>query len=573
METSRITDSRAQAPAGGTFGDYNLKAVIYWWVVCVLGAIAILLSVAAVIDLPRDVQGIVAVGIALAGLAGAFPVRLPNVHAIFENRARQANDLRRGPKRGGRIEFGVGDFYTFLLLFAYGVPGATLAAAAEALIMMWRTSRRLSSWIMSPAIAAMTLYAFGSMFLHGAPALGLRVGESAGTTVFAALLFAVPFFIVNSMLMMGVALLRGKLRPSLSAFVGSFGPLTVWVMFNAGFAALLVFAFRDDLVKVMLYSAVPFALAELFLQRFARQQDADRVASERQQARIQSLFNDAAVGMAMMTADGRMEEASAAFTALFGYDADRLCGRFFVEFVDAEDVDTWNRALRRTHGDFAKFSLELRCRHASGRVLWLTLHVSASSEITGSPGLILQAEDSTARMQTARELDHLAHHDSLTGLANRRRFIQLLSEAVVAAQASPAKGYAVLFLDFDGFKRINDTLGHPAGDRFLAEMAYRMRNSVRPMDVVARLGGDEFAILLPLKIPEEEGEARAIADRILQALAHPHPEQGEVLQGRASIGIVTSRRGYAAEAEVMREADTAMYAAKSSGTGRVVTLG
>jgi diguanylate cyclase (GGDEF)-like protein len=185
--------------------------------------------------------------------------------------------------------------------------------------------------------------------------------------------------------------------------------------------------------------------------------------------------------------------------------------------------------------------------------------------------LKLQAEDSTARIQNTRELDHLAHHDSLTGLPNRRRFEQLLSEAIAAVRADPAHGYAVLFLDFDGFKNINDSLGHAAGDRFLVEMAHRMRESVRPMDIVARLGGDEFAILLPLTMPEEESEASAIADRIKQALAHPYQVQGEMLRGHASIGIVTSMRGHELDTDVMREADTAMYAAKASGSRRLMT--
>lgn len=138
-----------------------------------------------------------------------------------------------------------------------------------------------------------------------------------------------------------------------------------------------------------------------------------------------------------------------------------------------------------------------------------------------------------------------------------------LSKAVADARVIPAQGFALLFIDFDGFKAINDTFGHDGGDVFLVEMSRRLTASLRPGDVVARLGGDEFAILLPLRMPEEESMAAVVAERIVANLAEPFALAGEEVRGQASIGITNSARGYESDNDAMRDADKAMYRVKA----------
>jgi diguanylate cyclase (GGDEF)-like protein len=161
------------------------------------------------------------------------------------------------------------------------------------------------------------------------------------------------------------------------------------------------------------------------------------------------------------------------------------------------------------------------------------------------------------------ELQHMAFHDALTGLPNRRRFMEVLDSAVLRHRADPGHRYAVMFLDFDRFKLVNDSLGHGAGDELLVQLARRLQSHVRPADVVARLGGDEFAILA--ERIEHDHDAVQLAERLMAALREPFTIEGVQVTSSASIGITFSSFGYTVAADVLRDADTAMYKAKTGG--------
>jgi diguanylate cyclase (GGDEF)-like protein len=163
-----------------------------------------------------------------------------------------------------------------------------------------------------------------------------------------------------------------------------------------------------------------------------------------------------------------------------------------------------------------------------------------------------------------QELAHQAYHDSLTGLANRLKFRDLVDDALADAAREAGK-VAVLFIDLDDFKIVNDTMGHGPGDRLLEEVARRIAHSVGELGTAARLGGDEFAVLLPML--GNDSEARGIADRILVALGDPVSIDGQLVIAQASIGIAT-HVGAADASELMQHADVAMYTAKRNGKGR-----
>jgi diguanylate cyclase (GGDEF)-like protein len=163
-----------------------------------------------------------------------------------------------------------------------------------------------------------------------------------------------------------------------------------------------------------------------------------------------------------------------------------------------------------------------------------------------------------------QELAHQAYHDSLTGLANRLKFKEIVDEALVKNAETGGK-VAVLFIDLDDFKTVNDTMGHHAGDALLEEVAARIARSVGEFGTAARLGGDEFAVLLP--DVTNDSEVRAVADRILVSLGDPVPVENQQVVAQASIGIAT-HVGAADAAELMQHADVAMYTAKRNGKGR-----
>jgi diguanylate cyclase (GGDEF)-like protein len=173
---------------------------------------------------------------------------------------------------------------------------------------------------------------------------------------------------------------------------------------------------------------------------------------------------------------------------------------------------------------------------------------------------VLELEASEAKLQ------HIAFHDSLTGLPNRRRFQEHLTQMFERARSDTQGKFGLMFLDFDRFKLINDSLGHAVGDEFLVAVAKRIAQQVRPHDVVARLGGDEFAILAQGLNGEQY--AVALAERLLDVLRQPFSIGGHDIVTSASIGITFSGVQYAAPAEMLRDADTAMYKAKAAGKAR-----
>ena len=175
-----------------------------------------------------------------------------------------------------------------------------------------------------------------------------------------------------------------------------------------------------------------------------------------------------------------------------------------------------------------------------------------------------ELEEAKVRLESLNtQLQHHAFHDALTSLPNRALFKDRLNQSVEREKRRPDNGFAVLFLDFDRFKVINDSLGHDVGDTLLIALGERLRECVRPGDTVARLGGDEFTVLL--EDLTHSGEAVKTAERIQRSLNRPFELAGQHVNITVSIGIVPSALGYNSAEEVLRDADLAMYAAKACG--------
>ncbi len=167
------------------------------------------------------------------------------------------------------------------------------------------------------------------------------------------------------------------------------------------------------------------------------------------------------------------------------------------------------------------------------------------------------------RRQAEAQLAYDALHDGLTGLPNRTQFMKKIELALQVAQTNPTNQFAILFIDLDRFKRVNDSLGHIVGDQFLIAIAHRLQLCLRPTDLVARLGGDEFTVLIePVRDP---AEATQIAERILETLRTPFSIQGHTLFSGASIGIAFGSAHYQTPVDLLRDADLAMYQAKETG--------
>jgi diguanylate cyclase (GGDEF)-like protein len=223
--------------------------------------------------------------------------------------------------------------------------------------------------------------------------------------------------------------------------------------------------------------------------------------------------------------------------------------------------------LRQTGGTTATFELELRVVVGPDEVRWVMCKAVAArgadqvtSRIAGS------LADITGRKGLEERLSHAALHDALTGLANRTLLAEKIRLALARHEADPARNFAILWLDLDRFKIINDSMGHRAGDALLKEVARRLRAQVRGTDIAGRYGGDEFVVLVD-PMPVDYNELEKLVKRLQSALAVPYMVDGREISVSVSVGIVTSAAAYDSTEDILRDADLAMYSAKQAERG------
>jgi diguanylate cyclase (GGDEF)-like protein/PAS domain S-box-containing protein len=287
----------------------------------------------------------------------------------------------------------------------------------------------------------------------------------------------------------------------------------------------------------------------------------------RSEERFRSLVRNSSDVQLITDAEGRITYESAAVERVLGYRAEDRIGRNALDDLHPDDRAWAEQMLHDVvRLPASQVAAEVRVRHADGS--WLVIEAVAKNLLDDPAvgGIVVNYRDVTGRKSLEDELKRQAFHDSLTGLANRALFSDRLQHAISRAERSPA-ALAVLFVDLDDFKTVNDSLGHGEGDLLLVAVAARLRASLRASDTIARMGGDEFAILI--EDPVDGETPMDVAHRMLAQLEPPFVHGGKELFVRASIGIATTRsRDHTAD-ELLRNADVAMYTAKSNGKNRL----
>ena len=302
----------------------------------------------------------------------------------------------------------------------------------------------------------------------------------------------------------------------------------------------------------------------------------ERVAAERalrdSEQRLAQVFERGPVAQVVLRPDGRLLQTNPAFQRLVVHREQELVGTPLRAVVDPDDREVFDALLSRVTRDGLDPAATMREEVRLVRRDGLRRHCQVSlAGVAGADGalayLVGMVEDVTYERLAAAELAHQATHDGLTGMPNRA----LLLERVTAALAQPGRTVAILFLDLDGFKEVNDSLGHDAGDRLLTIVAGRLDPLRRPGDTLARLGGDEFVLCLP-DVPDEAA-AVDVAERVLAALRPPVRLPDRTVEVRGSIGVALGTGADGATPILMlRDADTALYAAKNAGRDRVVVF-
>jgi diguanylate cyclase (GGDEF)-like protein/PAS domain S-box-containing protein len=320
----------------------------------------------------------------------------------------------------------------------------------------------------------------------------------------------------------------------------------------------------DPLMASVQIKVAPVAL-ESYLVWIRPTVDAVRLAEEaarEAEHRLQALAEHAPVGIVHSEAGVRLGFVNSKFADIAGVSRENLLGTRWLTAIYPEDLPGLLETLDEV---LAGVSVEATVRMVSvaDGQRWVHFRLSPVRTPRKSAGFIGTVEDITARRAWETQLAYQARHDALTGLANRRNLVDALSQ-LLSSRRSRDRDAAVLFCDLDGFKQINDTYGHDAGDRVLIEVAQRLSATARDHDLVARIAGDEFVVMI-----REIGsisDAEAAASRQLESLVPPIRVAGELVRVSASIGVAMAR-DYESATALLQAADRGMYEAKRAGRG------
>ncbi|HEV7741195.1 MAG TPA: EAL domain-containing protein [Pseudolysinimonas sp.] len=294
-----------------------------------------------------------------------------------------------------------------------------------------------------------------------------------------------------------------------------------------------------------------------------------RAALQESESRFRDLFRYAPNGMMLLGVGpdnvDRFLQVNPAMCRLTGYSEEQLLSMHVADLVAPDEAGASTQPLATLQRDpVSGGSVEQHWMHADGSELWVQVNLSRGTAGAGD-NVVGQVEDITARKRAEDALRHLALHDGLTGLPNRVLLMDRIEHALEASVRTNRR-VGVLYIDLDGFKGVNDSAGHAAGDRALVHVAEQVRAVLRPGDTLARLGGDEFVVMC--EDLDDEAAATAMGDRVLSALRTPFTVGEETFALSGSIGVSLSD-GSSTPEQLLHQADQAMYIAKGAGKGRV----
>ena len=478
------------------------------------------------------------------------------------------------PRVEGHIS--VSDTFVFLAILLFGGEAAILLAAAEALCSSPRFSKKKITFLFNSAVMACSTFltiwtlrlAFGSVVdIHG--------NYSAPYIIGICVMAMVQYVTNSGMIAIGAALKTNQplwltwrkhfLWTSITYFAGaSAAAIIAKLIDTVGFYAFIA---TTPIIAIVYFTYWTYLKNVEASKAQAEQAERHMAALRESEERFRSAFDHAA-GMAIVASDGHWIKVNRSLCEMVGYSEQELLATHFQAVTHENDLSNMMSEINKLlTGQTKNFQMEQRYIHKQGHAVWILLSVTLVRDSEAdSVHLIFQIQDITDRKRAEERLLHDAFHDALTGLPNRALFIDHLKLSVERAKRRQDRQFAVLFLDFDRFKIINDSLGHMVGDQLLVGIARRLEACLRPGDTVARLGGDEFTVLL--EDLNDTGEAIEVAERLQQTLSLPFNLKGSEVFTTVSIGIALSTIGYDYAEEVLRDADTAMYRAKLNGKAR-----
>jgi diguanylate cyclase (GGDEF)-like protein/PAS domain S-box-containing protein len=529
----------------------------YMRLVTLVGAVIVLISICRLQWAALNLQFALLALITL-GLASRAVVKLPGV----------------------KSNVSVSDTLILLTLLIFDAEAAVLLGAADAFFGSLRiTKRPLMRAFNSAAMACSVFLTAWILRLVFGSITDLVKGEYSSRLIIATCMMALTHYFVNSALIAIAGALKAKMPiwqvwkkyyiyTSVSYFAGaSAASITVKLIAQIG-----LFAFLAVLPVVAIVYLTYVTYLKNVEASAAQAEQAKRYIEELQEKeeRFRSAFDYAPIGMALVSPSGQWLQVNRSLCEIVGYSEQELLNMNFQQITHCDDLNRFLCNIERVlAGEVLIHPIEMRYVHRRGQEVWALVGISLVRDSQNRcPHLILQIQDITDRKRAEQQLLHEALHDPLTGLPNRAWFMEQLRLSLDQLKHHKDRLNAVLFLDLDRFKVINDSIGHMIGDRLLIGIADRLQKCLRPEDKVARLGGDEFTVLIEgLK---EASEAVEVAERIQREIAKPFKLHGYETFTTVSIGIALSSSAYDRPEDLLRDADTAMYQAKSLGKAQYV---
>lgn len=481
----------------------------------------------------------------------------------------------------------VSDTFVFLALFIYGGNVAIILAAAEAFLSSWRFCKRKVTVFTNAGVMAICTTIVAHLMESSGLLSSIKTTLETrdwNTFIIGLSTLAISQFLLNTSL----AAIYGSLKSHKPVFtVWKTNFLWTFVTYAVGAASAGVLFLLHQWIGIgVVIATFPVILLmylsyKMYLENFemslaqaeqarnhAKALEEQSIALKESEERFRSAFDNAPIGIALVSSTGKWLKVNKALRELLGLSTEEFLETDFQSMTVAEDLgETLVKIHELLTGKIRSCQLEQRFIHKDGTHVWTTWSASTVEQVTsGETHLIFQILDVSDKKAAEKQLQFEATHDSLTGLPNRSLFMSKLEAAVETARRNPSYDVSVLFIDLDRFKLVNDSLGHHAGDQLLIAIAERLKHCLRPNDIVARLGGDEFVILV-----EGKGEGEnilKIAERVQSKFDAPFGLSGNEVYSSASIGILKLDEKHLTAEDMMRDADTAMYQAKKAGKGR-----
>ncbi|MDQ3798203.1 MAG: EAL domain-containing protein [Acidobacteriota bacterium] len=540
----------------------------YRWTIVVLGAIALIITLFH-LDYAELGYSYIIFAVTTLLFASRIVVKIPGIK--------------------GHIS--VSDTFIFLSILLFGGDSGILLAVVDAIPNSYKLSKTWMTMFFNLAVFALSTFATVWMlrfFFGSLPDLLNR--EFNSEFVIAICLMGFTQYVFNSGLVaVGVALRAQKsvwqmwkenfLWTSITYFAGASaagiisklsGVFGIYAFLAVVPIVVVVYFTYTTYLKQVESVAQQAELAQKHVEELshhiAEQERISRALKESEEY-FRTAFDHAA-GMALISPEGEWLQVNESLCNILGYTEEELLENGFQAITHPGDLgNDLANLYQLLEGRIPNYQLEKRYCHKTGQTVWVLQSASLIRDADGKPRhVIFQIQDISDRKKAEELIHHAAFHDALTGLPNRTLFSDRLSMAVERAKRTSSYKFAVIFVDLDRFKIVNDSLGHDMGDKLLIDLSRRLENCLRTIDTVARLGGDEFAILLDGI--SEAGDATDVAERIQNSLKQPFMLDGHEFLSTASMGIALSIQGYDRPEDILRDADTAMYKAKANGKAR-----